>query len=67
MNYLYFCLSFLFCAAVCCLTFLFCIRVLYLTKSEKVDPVHVIHTPKKITAAKRIDREEKLKVMLENG
>ena len=67
MNYLYFCLSFLFCAAVCCGVFLFCVRVLFLQKTQKVDPVYVVKTPKEITAKKAIDREEQLKKLLENG
>lgn len=67
MNYLYFCLSFLFCATVSCLVFLFCVRVLFLQKTEKVDPVYVVKSPKQITAKKAIDREEVLNRILENG
>ena len=67
MNYLYFCLVFLFCCLCVCLTFLFCARVLYVQKTEKLDPVNVIKPQKKITALKRINREEALERMLENG
>ena len=67
MNYLYFCISFMFCAIVCCLTFLFCVRILYLYKTEKIDPVNVVKTQKQITAKKRIDRSDALNALLENG
>ena len=67
MNYLYFCLSFLFCATVTCCAFLFCMRVWYVQKVEKLDPVNVVKTEKKITAYKRIKQDEMLNRMLENG
>lgn len=40
---------------------------MYVQKVEKLDPVHVIKTPKKITAAKRIKRDEIVNNLLENG
>ena len=67
MNYLYFCLTFLFCNVVICATFLFFVRTLFLAKTEKTDPVNVVHTPKKITALKRIKREEMINNLLDNG
>ena len=67
MNYLYFCLTFLFCSTVCCLVFLFCVRILYLQKTEKIDPVYVMAKPKQITAKKRIEKDLALERLLENG
>lgn len=67
MNFLYFCLSFAFCCVCVCATFLFCARVLFIQKTEKLDPVNVIKPQKKITALKRINREETLQRLLENG
>jgi hypothetical protein len=34
---------------------------------EKLDPVNVVKTPKKVTALKTIKREEMLERLLENG
>lgn len=67
MQYLYFDLSFLWCCGCICLTFLFCSRVMYMQKVEKVDPVNVVRTEKKVTALKRIKQEEVLNRLLENG
>ena len=36
-------------------------------KVEKVDPVNVVRTEKKVTALKRIKQEEVLNRLLENG
>lgn len=65
--YLLFDLSFLWCCMCICGTFLFCARVLFIQKTEKLDPVHVVKTPKKVSALKTIQREEILNKMLENG
>jgi len=67
MQYLYFCLSFLFCCVCMCGVFLFCLRAFYLQKIEKIDPVNVIKSEKKVTALKHIKREEILNKLLENG
>lgn len=67
MTYLYFCLSFLFCVICFCFGFLFCSRIIYIQKTEKIDPVNVIKPQKKITALKRIKRDELLNQLLENG
>ena len=67
MNYLYFCLTFLFCSICVCGAFLFCARVLFIQKTERLDPVNVIKPEKKITALKRIRQEDTLKKLLENG
>ena len=70
MNYFYFCLTFLFCCACICATFLFCLRAFYLHKVEKLDPVNVVKTEKslkKATAKKRIERDELMEKLLENG
>lgn len=67
MNYLYFCLAFLFCSVCFCGAFLFCARVLFVQKIEHLDPVNVIKPEKKITALKRIRQEDTLKKLLENG
>lgn len=67
MNYLYFCLTFIFCCVCICGTFLFCARVLFLQKVEKIDPVNVVKTPKKVTALKRIKQDELMNRLLENG
>ena len=67
MNYLYFCLAFLWCCVCVCLTFLFCARVLFIQKVEKLDPVNVVKPQKKVTALKRIKQDEILNRMLENG
>ena len=67
MIYLYFCLTFLFCSICVCLTFLFCARVLFIQKVEKLDPVHVVKTPKKVSALKTIKRDEVINKLLENG
>ena len=67
MNYLYFCLSFLWCCICVCLTFLFCARVLFIQKVEKLDPVNVVKPEKKVTALKRIRQEETINTLLENG
>jgi hypothetical protein len=40
---------------------------LFIQKTEKLDPVNVIKPQKKITALKRINREEALERLLENG
>ena len=42
-------------------------RVWYVQKVEKLDPVNVVKTEKKITAYKRIKQDEMLNRMLENG
>lgn len=70
MNYLYFCITFLFCCVCVSCTFLFCLRAFYLHKVEKLDPVNVVRTQKSVkqaTAGKRIEREKELERMLENG
>ena len=67
MNYLYFCFTFLWGCACVCLTFLFCARVMFIQKVEKLDPVNVVKTEKKVTALKRIKQDEILNRMLENG
>ena len=67
MNYLYFSMTFFFCAVVFCTAFFFCSRIFYLTKYEKVEPVNVFKKPKEITAQKAIEREEALQRLLENG
>lgn len=67
MTYLYFSISFLFCCVCVCATFFFCSRVMYVQKVEKLDPVNVIKTPKKITAAKKIKQQEAINTLLENG
>lgn len=67
MIYLYFCLAFAFCCVCICGTFLFCARVLFLQKVEKIDPVNVVKTPKKVTALKRIKQDELMNKLLENG
>ena len=67
MNYLFFVLSFFACCVCICGTFLFCARVLFLQKVEKIDPVNVVKTPKKVTALKRIKQDEMLNRLLENG
>lgn len=67
MNYLYFCLAFLFCVVVLCGAFLFCMRVWYIQKIEKLDPVNVVKPEKKVTALKRIKQDELLERLLENG
>lgn len=67
MDYLYFGITFLWCCICVCLTFLFCARVLFIQKVEKLDPVNVVKTPKKVTALKTIKREEMLERLLENG
>lgn len=70
VNCLWFNLTFLFCCGCICGTFLFCLRAFYLHKVEKLDPVNVIKTQKGVktaTAKKRIEREEMLEHLLENG
>lgn len=74
MSYLYFCIAFLWCSICVCLTFLFCARVLYVQKVEQIDPVNAIKTSegvnkarKKETARKRIEHDELLERLLENG
>lgn len=67
MNYLCFCITFLWCCFCVCLTFLFCARVLFIQKVEKLDPVNVVKTPKRVNALKTIKREEILEKLLENG
>lgn len=70
MNYLYFCLAFGWCCVCVSATFLFCLRAFYLQKVEKLDPVNVVKTRtgiKKASAAKRIEQEETLEKLLENG
>ena len=67
MSYLYFCLTFLWCCGCICGTFLFCARVLFIQRVEKLDPVNVVKTPKKVTALKTLKQEEILNRMLENG
>ena len=67
MAYLYFCFTFAFCSICICGTFLFCARVLFLQKVEKLDPVNVIKTPKKVSALKHIKQDEMLNRLLENG
>lgn len=70
MEYLYISLTFLFCCVCTCATFLFCLRAFYLHKVERLDPVNVVKTPKKVkeaTAKKRIEHDELLEKLLENG
>lgn len=67
MGYLYFCLAFSWCCVCVCATFLFCIRAFHMHKVEKVDPVNVVRTSKKVTALKRIKQDEILNKLLENG
>ena len=67
MQYLYFCLSFLFCVCVLCGAYLFCMRVWFIQKVEKVDPLNVVHSEKKVTALKHIKRDELIEKLLENG
>lgn len=70
MSYIYFCLTFAFCCGCFCATFLFCLRAFYLQKVEKLDPVNVVKTEtgvKRATAKKRIERDELLEQLLENG
>ena len=67
MNYLYFCIAFLFCTVCVCAGFLFCSRVIFIQKTEKIDPLNIIKTPKKLTALKAIKREEALNALLQNG
>lgn len=67
MHYIYFSVVFLWCCLCICGTFLFCSRVFYIQKVEKLDPVNVVKTPKKVTALKTIKREEMLERLLENG
>lgn len=67
MSYLFFSMTFLFCAVVFCTAFFFCSRIFYLTKYEKVEPVNVFRTEKQISAKKAIDREEAIQRLLENG
>ena len=70
MQYLYFGIMFAWCCMCICATFLFCLRAFYLHKVEKLDPVNVIKTQKGVkqaTAKKRIEREEMLEHLLENG
>ena len=67
MSYLYFGITFAWCCFCISATFLFCLRAFYLQKVEKVDPVNVIKTEKKVSALKRIKQDEILNRMLENG
>lgn len=67
MNYLYFDISFFWGCICICATFLFCSRVLFIQKTEKIDPVNVVKSPKKITAAKKIKQDELMNKLLENG
>ena len=68
INYLYFCLTFLICAVIFCGTFLFCSRVFYIQKVEKLEPVNnVFKSEEKRTVKKRLDREEAIERLLENG
>ena len=67
MEYLYFSLTFILCCACICGTFLFCSRVMYIQKVEKLDPINVVKTQKRVTALKRIKQDELLERMLENG
>ena len=67
INYLYFCLTFFICAVIFCGAFLFCSRVLYIQKVEKLEPLNVFKPEKQRTIKKRLDREEALQRMLENG
>lgn len=67
MTHFYFALVFAWCCVCICITFLFCARVLFIQKVEKIDPVHVIKTPKKVNALKTIQRDEIINKLLENG
>lgn len=70
MNYLWFNLTFLFCCVCICGTFLFCLRAFYLHKVEKLDPVNVVKTTKRVkeaTAKKRLEHDELMEKLLENG
>jgi hypothetical protein len=42
-------------------------RVWFIQKVEKVDPLNVVHSEKKVTALKHIKRDEVLEKLLENG
>lgn len=67
MSYLLFGITFMWCCFCISVTFLFCLRAFYLHKVEKVDPVNVVKTQKKVTALKRIKQDELINRMLENG
>lgn len=70
MGYLYFSIAFMWCCFCICATFLFCLRALHLHKVEKLDPVNVVKTTKRVkeaTAKKRLERDELLEQLLENG
>ena len=67
MIFLYFCITFLFCCVCVCATFLFCARVLFIQRVEKLDPVNVVKSQKKVTALKRIKQDDALNRLLENG
>lgn len=67
MNFLFFDISFAWCCICICLTFLFCARVLFIQKNQKLDPVNVVRSEKKVTALKHIKQEEILNKLLENG
>ena len=67
MIFAYFCLTFAWCCVCICATFLFCARVLFIQKTEKIDPVNVVKSPKKITAAKKMKQNELMNLLLENG
>ena len=67
MHYLYSCLSFLFCVCVLCGAYLFCMRVWFIQKVEKVDPLNVVHSEKKVTALKRLKQDEIVEMLLNNG
>ena len=67
MKYVYFDLSFLWCCVCLCGAFLFCLCSWYMSKIEHVDPINVIRTEKKVTVLKRMQQEEVLNRLLENG
>lgn len=62
-----FCLCFAFCTFCLCVAFVFCLRAWHIHKVDKIDPVNVIKTPKKVNAAARIKREQQIEDILSRG
>lgn len=70
MYYLYFSITFAWCCFCVGLTFMLCLRAFYLQKVEKLDPINAVKTSRKIkevTARKRIELNEVMDKILENG
>ena len=70
MSYLYFCITFLFCCVCVSCTFLFCLKAFYLYKVEKINPVYAVKSEKevkKVSAKKRLEHDELMEKLLENG